>query len=303
MNIFISWSGQRSKQVAELFSKWIKPVLQPLKPWISTRDLSKGTMFFGEIAKTLSENTIGIVFLTQENKNEPWILFEAGAIYKGLDENRIFTFLIDLEYEDIKPPLSQINHTKFEKTEVFKLLSDINNLLQIDQSLEKEVLVNVFETNWPTLEKKFQEILTTIPIKEIPNKRDDNDILLEVLSTVRSLDNKITTTTPTSRGTFLSNTENNTNDISNTAVLILKKSKGENTQSSNPDLILMELGYKFAELHVEIRGSLENGFKVIVKISSENQYRSFKTSIAATRLFDEIIEERFGVFSTLYSSL
>lgn len=71
MDVFLSWSGDRSRSIAELFKKWVKPVIQPLKPWISIQDLSKGIMFFGEITKTLSDNMIGIVFLTEENKNEP----------------------------------------------------------------------------------------------------------------------------------------------------------------------------------------------------------------------------------------
>lgn len=41
MKIFVSWSGKRSKAVAELMSDWLKCVIQASQPWISTRDIDR----------------------------------------------------------------------------------------------------------------------------------------------------------------------------------------------------------------------------------------------------------------------
>lgn len=111
VKVFISWSGARSKEVAELMRDWIRCVLQVTRPWISTRDLDRGSIWFGEINEQLKDTGIGIICLTQENKNRPWILFEAGALMKGLTVNRVCTFLIDLEPKDVEDPLAQFNHT------------------------------------------------------------------------------------------------------------------------------------------------------------------------------------------------
>jgi hypothetical protein len=45
MKIFVSWSGRRSKAVAELMSDWLKCVIQASQPWISTRDIDRGGLF------------------------------------------------------------------------------------------------------------------------------------------------------------------------------------------------------------------------------------------------------------------
>ena len=39
MKIFISWSGERSQKIAELFKDWIQCVIQAAKPWISSHDV------------------------------------------------------------------------------------------------------------------------------------------------------------------------------------------------------------------------------------------------------------------------
>src|SRR5690606_36300357 len=111
MRVFLRWSGDRSKQVAELLDTWLKCTIKSLQPWISTRGIGSGELWFPAINKELAETSIGIVCLTKENLNAPWILFEAGALAKGLTSNRVITLLIDLEVADIRDPLAQFNHT------------------------------------------------------------------------------------------------------------------------------------------------------------------------------------------------
>jgi hypothetical protein len=68
MKVFLSWSGSRSKEVANLLSEWLCCVIQAARPWISTRDLDRGSLWFGEINDQLKDTSVGIICLTQENK-------------------------------------------------------------------------------------------------------------------------------------------------------------------------------------------------------------------------------------------
>ncbi|MES3675509.1 hypothetical protein QC589_06095 [Halomonas elongata] len=190
MKIFVSWSGKRSKAVAELMSDWLKCVIQASQPWISTRDIDRGAIWFSEISDKLKDVSVGVVCLTQENKNKPWILFETGALAKGLTTNRVCTFLIDLNPEDLQDPLGQFNHTTPDKSSVWELTRTINDCLD-DDALDERILNQVFETYWPQFEGKFQDSLNDNPPQEVVPPRSEQDILSEILNNTRSLSHRI----------------------------------------------------------------------------------------------------------------
>jgi hypothetical protein len=190
MKIFLSWSGNRSKAVAELLNDWLRCVIQAAKPWISSRDIDRGALWFNEISGHLSETSVGIVCLTSDNKTKPWILFEAGALAKGLSHSRVCTFLVDLQPSDIEDPLAQFNHTFPTKDSIWALTRTLNGLLQ-QASLDERILLRVFETYWPQFEEDFQRILKEIPPDTKPEKRSEQSILAEILANTRGLSMKV----------------------------------------------------------------------------------------------------------------
>ena len=190
MNVFLSWSGDRSKAVAELLDTWIQCVIQAVDPWMSSKDIDRGSLWFSEINDQLQNTTIGIICLTIENKNKPWILFEAGALAKGLCNSRVCTFLIDLEPTDIGTPLSQFNHTLPTQDGLWELVRTLNNSLK-DKGLKEKTLEFVFDTYWPKFERDFFEILERYPQSGKAEKRSDDDILLEILNSTRAMERRV----------------------------------------------------------------------------------------------------------------
>jgi hypothetical protein len=85
-NVFISWSGDRSEKMAAALYSWLPMVLQSAKPWMSKEDIEKGSRGLDEIGKALDAMSVGIICLTPENVEKPWILFEAGALSKAMGE-------------------------------------------------------------------------------------------------------------------------------------------------------------------------------------------------------------------------
>lgn len=193
MKVFISWSGERSRQVAELLKTWIRGVIQATDPFISTEDVAKGSLWFTEIGDTLAATNCGIICLTGDNQSNPWILFEAGALSKGLSKSRVWTFLIDIDHTTLKPPLSQFNGTKPIKDDLLKLVTSINKSLN-EKALPLEVLNEAFENWWPKFEERFKAIVATNPIKA-PKKRDAEDLASETLAIVRSIQETLQTET------------------------------------------------------------------------------------------------------------
>lgn len=190
MKVFLSWSGTRSREVAVLLNDWLSCVIQVSRPWISTRDLDRGSLWFGEINDQLKDTTVGVICLTQENKNRPWILFEAGALAKGLSTSRVCTLLVDLEPKDIEDPLAQFNHTLPTKDSMLSLVRTLNNALG-SNALDGRVLEQVFETYWPQFETDFLRVVKTTESAEPSKPRPKDDVLGEILENTRMLNSRI----------------------------------------------------------------------------------------------------------------
>jgi hypothetical protein len=45
-----------------------------VKPYFSPEDIEKGTKWNTEIAKELETSNVGVICLTQDNTEKPWIL-------------------------------------------------------------------------------------------------------------------------------------------------------------------------------------------------------------------------------------
>jgi hypothetical protein len=200
MDIFISWSGDRSKAVAELLKQWVKQVLQGTQPWISTQDIGSGGLWLSKLSDKLKETGVGIVCLAQDNKTAPWILFEAGALAKGLSKNRVCTFLIDLKPEDIGNPLGQFNHTVPTKESLLKLVQTLNQGLTGPGRLEESTLRTIFEVFWPKFEREFADVLARHLPKEEAKTRTPESYLVEILENTRSLNQRIATLESRARG-------------------------------------------------------------------------------------------------------
>ncbi len=183
MKVFISWSGRKSRAVAEALNGWMPLVLQSITPWFSPNDISSGAPWFSKIQEGLKDAKAGIICLTAENKDSPWILFESGAIARGVGEASLKTFLIDLKIEDVQGPLAQFNHTLCTRVSVFKLMSDLNN--DSVKKLDEAQLTTIFDAMWPKLEEKILEA-QKIPTVEIAPRPTD-DMLAEVLEATRQM--------------------------------------------------------------------------------------------------------------------
>lgn len=191
--VFISWSGPASKGYAQLLKVWIETCLQNTEPFIST-EINKGSVWFSEIASQLEDACIGIVCLTNQNKEKPWVLFEAGALAMGMSKNKVCTLLADIDSTDITGPLTQFNHTKMlDKIDMLRLLVTINDALDSDQRVRADSLNKLFEMLWESLLTDFEkvkEINSVAAPMETSTPRDSDDIARETLRILRRLDLK-----------------------------------------------------------------------------------------------------------------
>ena len=184
--VFISWSGHLSLKLGEALRDWLPKVLQSVKPYFSPNDIEKGTRWDSEVAGELGASDIGIICITPENTERPWILFEAGALSKALDRARVCPVLFGgLKPTDLSGPLASFQLTQFEKEDFRKLVATINGALG-DGQISEPNLAEVFDTWWPKLEQSVAKVLKGHGQRTVPEPRDMRDMVEEILELVRS---------------------------------------------------------------------------------------------------------------------
>jgi hypothetical protein len=219
LKVFLSWSKTRSKRVAQLLYDWIPCVIQSVDPWLSSQKIEDGELWFSAIQTQVAQAMNGIICLTKENQTEPWILFEAGGLAKGLDKNRIYVLLIDLNSDDILlNPLSAFNHTRPTSEGMRKLLQDIN--ARLPTSLRPSVLDQVFDKFWSDFESALNLILEETQseekhISKKDEKESDSLILKELYKSVKALEKKILL--PVNENSFYKRTDGTTVNLENFA--------------------------------------------------------------------------------------
>jgi hypothetical protein len=164
MKVFLSWSDQTSHKVASALGDWLPYVIQAVEPFVSSENIDKGERWSDELMKQLNETSYGIICVTRHNINAAWMNFEAGAISKAIDRSYVSPFLFGLGCPHVDGPLQQFQFTQygkeeaFNREEVFKLVSSINNRLEPPQQVPHERLRREFEIWWPSLTKTLDDI-------------------------------------------------------------------------------------------------------------------------------------------------
>lgn len=156
IRVFLSWSGKRSHEMASALADWLPHVIQDVKPWFSREHIKKGQNWNDVLGKTLKSYHHGILCITPENYEAPWICFEAGALSKQLGNARVCPLLFGIQPGDIEGPVAQFQLTVFTRDDMLRFARSLNDLHK--DKVSDKVLTAAFQKSWNTLVKRFGEI-------------------------------------------------------------------------------------------------------------------------------------------------
>lgn len=157
--------------------------------YVSSEDIDKGARWLKNISGELEGTSFGILCVTRENLQAPWLNFEAGALSKSIDNSRVAPFLFDLERSDVHGPILQFQSTIYEREDFRKLVQTINSALP-DDGLERAMLDEVFDVWWPKLKARLDDIPSAVQSPAEDRSRGHKDekteiILREILDLTR----------------------------------------------------------------------------------------------------------------------
>lgn len=158
MQIFLSWSGDKSKNVASAFYEWFPKVAPNFKLWMSSKDIEHGSLWMQKTSQSLDQSACGIVFLTKENMDKPWILLEVGALsMKGKGYPNVY--FVDMDEDDLhrSSPFREIQGTRHKKEDVLALIQglQVKNGQQADKEIDERL-----DFCWQEFDKMYQQAIS-----------------------------------------------------------------------------------------------------------------------------------------------
>jgi hypothetical protein len=188
VKLFISWSGPVSLKIALVLRAWIPDVIRGVEPFVSSEEIRKGKRWPLELANALEELRYGIICLTPTNTNSPWINFEAGALSKFLEDNLLVPILFGIKsVNDVPDPLRQFQATKYERSDIQKMMWTVNELSPAP--IDRTQFDRVFATHWKELKRKIDPLVKQIEEEataEGSPAHPESPVLSEILDLVRS---------------------------------------------------------------------------------------------------------------------
>lgn len=187
MKVFISWSGKRSQALAQTLREWLPLVLDYVEPWVSETDIAAGDRWAQAVGAELEASNFGIICITPENLTSPWVLFEAGALAKSMQDGKVIPLLFGLEFSDITGPLAQFQAKKVDQAGLGEVIQAIEKVS--DNKNREELIRRRFNGLWPDFENMIGEIPDRAPTEK--HMRPQTEILEELVTGVRGLDSRL----------------------------------------------------------------------------------------------------------------
>jgi hypothetical protein len=196
VNVFICWSGPASHKLAEGLREWLPCVIQALKPFLSSEDISKGQRWIAELNQQLEETNYGVLCMTPENLQAPWVHFEAGALSKHSQASRVSALLLSIKPSDLNSPLGQFHHTEPTRADMLKLVKSINQAMEQGRSISESVLNASFEAHWSYFEKVIAEAREVLKRdkQETPSPRTTTEMFEEIIVRLREIQRESSST-------------------------------------------------------------------------------------------------------------
>ena len=156
MKIFISWAGEKGRNLANILSISLKKCKQ-FEPFVSHGGIDAGEEWYKRLIEELETAEFGIVCLTKESLLSSWVHFEAALLMgrwrtksestSNLNfQHRLVPLLFDIRRGEIKGPLSHLQCiNSSDKQEFERMIQQIYKICTADHDCEPKLTQDIWE--------------------------------------------------------------------------------------------------------------------------------------------------------------
>lgn len=159
--IYIVWSGRLSHDIAAILKEQLTRVFPAVNVFISS-EIEKGHIWFNAIIKEIQGSKIGLICIVPGQHDSKWFYFESGilareTLHSDEDEKlHVHPIIFGSSQIDDLGPLENIQCTRFEKNDFYKLLTCIHKSLN-DENDSFVMTEHFFHVWWNELATKVRK--------------------------------------------------------------------------------------------------------------------------------------------------
>lgn len=189
--IYLIWGGDISKKVALEFKTFSENVLAPsLTTFMSETDIIAGEFSVPTLMSELKECKFGIAFINKDNARAPWVNFEIGALKNSTIANSVSILIIDNNQTSLAgTPLSDLQYKLFDKTGLWKILSEIIEGAGFGESIS--AFKSRFESYFSNFKANCDKIINSnsslCPSNSLPNSEENYEQILSELVSINNV--------------------------------------------------------------------------------------------------------------------
>lgn len=156
MKVFISWSKAKSKEFALIMKEFLEMFNPSIEAFVSEVDIIGGEDVQEKIIRNINECDILALCFTKENKNSPWLLFEAGFA-RGV-KKIVVPIIFDNDpnwHSWIDNPMNIARELTFSRED---FMVSLFKCFSIENSKANKILFGEFTKTILEIKEKFREI-------------------------------------------------------------------------------------------------------------------------------------------------
>lgn len=171
MDVFVSWSGDESRQVALALKSAIEEFFSDnsIEVFVSESDIGAGKTWFQVIGTELRACRVGILCLTPFNTDAPWLCFEAGALAMSTDERSTIPLLLKPAQISEKSPFSSLNYVQWSFDGFCKVLKAIADACGVNMRIKR--IKRLSKALYDDVDKAVEEMASKTKSQVPFNKR------------------------------------------------------------------------------------------------------------------------------------
>ncbi|MCP5107489.1 MAG: toll/interleukin-1 receptor domain-containing protein [bacterium] len=163
MKVFISFSGEKSKRMADALTELLPAILPSVTVFRADTDIAIGERWQQSLERILDDLDLAIICVSHDNVEKPWLIYESGQLSrKGLIG---ITYLLDIEPAELSGPLAQFQAITADKGGTWRLITILNK--EDDHGLPNEELSRVFGQWWPQMQSRIESARSTAVIGDV----------------------------------------------------------------------------------------------------------------------------------------